>query len=481
MTATSAQPGASKVARRWNRIGLRYLPIADAVSTELPLSRLLRLSLFQISVGMAVALVVGTLNRVMIVELGVPARLVAIMVALPLVFSPARAVIGFRSDTHRSALGWRRVPYLWIGTMLQFGGLAIMPFALLLLSGYHTGHAPPFAGPFAAGFAFLLIGAGLHTVQTVGLALATDIAPVRSRPQVVTVMCLMLLVGVLTSALLFGALLARFSELRLIQVVQGAAVVTVLLNGIALWKQEPRSAVSVESEHKRFSQSWRALMAETQGRRRLLAVGMGTIAFSLQDVLLEPYGGQVLGLPVGETTALTALLAAGGLCGFALSGRLLGRGFDRYRLAALGVLSGLFAFMSVMLAAPIQSSAMFAAGTACIGFGGALFLVGTLSGAMDRRDGSSVGLALGQWGAVQAFAAGSAIAAGGMLRDAVGTFAARGGLGPVMTGPATGYEAVYGLEMMLLFATLIVLGPLVRFASAEPALGRAMSVEGARS
>ncbi len=103
--------------------------------TALPLGRLLRLSLFQVTVGMAVVLLIGTLNRVMIVELGVPAWLVALMVSLPLVFAPFRALVGFRSDTHRSVLGWRRVPYLWFGTLLQFGGFAIMPFALLVLSG----------------------------------------------------------------------------------------------------------------------------------------------------------------------------------------------------------------------------------------------------------------------------------------------------------------------------------------------------------
>ena len=118
------------------RMGPRFLPFADAASPDLPLSRLLRLSLFQVSVGMALVLLVGTLNRVMIVELGVAASLVGLMIALPLVFAPFRALIGYKSDIHRSALGWRRVPYIWKGTMLQFGGFAVMPFALLVLSGY---------------------------------------------------------------------------------------------------------------------------------------------------------------------------------------------------------------------------------------------------------------------------------------------------------------------------------------------------------
>src|SRR5271166_2091705 len=162
-------------AKGWMRLGPRFMPFADAATAELPMGRLLRLSLFQVSVGMAAVLIVGTLNRVMIVELGVPAWLVALMVSLPLIFAPFRALSGFRSDAHRSVLGWRRVPYIWMGTLLQFGGLAIMPFALLILSGDTTG--PLWAGDVGAALAFLLVGAGLHTTQTVGLALATDLAP----------------------------------------------------------------------------------------------------------------------------------------------------------------------------------------------------------------------------------------------------------------------------------------------------------------
>jgi BCD family chlorophyll transporter-like MFS transporter len=168
------------IPRQLIRINSRFLPFADAATPELPLPRLLRLALFQVSVGMAVVLVIGTLNRVMIVELGVSAWLVAVMISLPLMFAPARAVIGFRSDTHRSALGMRRVPFLWFGTLLQFGGFAIMPFSLLILAG--DNHSPVVIGEIAGALAFLLVGAGLHTVQTVGLALATDLAPKEKHP-----------------------------------------------------------------------------------------------------------------------------------------------------------------------------------------------------------------------------------------------------------------------------------------------------------
>ena len=228
--------------QRWLHWGLRLLPFADAVSEDLPLSRLLRLSLFQVSVGMAVVLLVGTLNRVMIVELGVPTTLVALMVGMPLLFAPLRALVGFRSDHHRSQLGWRRVPYIWMGTLMQFGGFAIMPFSLLVLAGLgESARAPEWIGHLATALAFLLVGAGMHTTQTVGLALATDLSPPHKQANVVGFMFVMMLVGMIGSALLFGDLLTQFSPGRLIQVVQAAAIITLVLNVIAVWKQEGRS------------------------------------------------------------------------------------------------------------------------------------------------------------------------------------------------------------------------------------------------
>ena len=243
----------------WGGLAPKFLPFADAASEDLPLFRLLRLSLFQVSVGMALVLLVGTLNRVMIVELNVPASIVSVMVAIPLLFAPFRALIGFKSDNHRSELGWRRVPYMWLASMLQFGGLAIMPFALLVLAGAgQAAQAPQWVGLLAAALAFLLVGAGLHTVQTVGLALANDLAAEESRPKVVGLMYVMLLLGMIVSALVFGIVLSDFSPGALIQVIQGCAVATLVLNVIALWKQEPRSRLrrGKLQETPSFSQAW---------------------------------------------------------------------------------------------------------------------------------------------------------------------------------------------------------------------------------
>jgi BCD family chlorophyll transporter-like MFS transporter len=453
----------------WARMGPQLLPFAETSRGGLSLDRLLRLSLFQISVGMSLVLLVGTLNRVMIVELDVPAALVATMIALPVLFAPLRALVGFRSDGHRSAFGWRRVPYVWLGSLMQFSGLAIMPFALIVLSGDSS--APVWVGPVSAGLAFLLVGAGLHTVQTAGLALATDLCPVDSAPRVVAWLSVVLLLGMLLSALVFGALLADFSQIRLIQVVQGAAVVVMGLNMVAIWKQEPRDRLRAarRQDSVAFFAAWERLRRAGPWDRRLATAALGTAAFGMQDVMLEPYGGQILGLSVARTTALTALMAGAGIIGFLLAARWLGRAADPHRVAALGALGGIAAFVAIIAAASLHSSILFAVGVIVVGAGAGVFAHATLTACMQAAPADGVGLALGAWGAVQATAAGIAVAAGGVLHDLIGVLAETGALGPALSGPIVGFGAVYLVEIMLLFVTLAVMGPLVGSQSAGSA------------
>lgn len=443
---------------------MAMLPFADAASDGLPLGRLMRLSLFQVSVGMATVMLLGTLNRVMIVELSVPALLVSAMVALPVLVAPFRAFLGFRSDTHRSAIGWKRVPYLWFGTLYQFGGLAIMPFALIVLSGDQM-VGPSWAGEVIAALAFVMTGLGLHMTQTAGLALATDLADEKSRPRVVALLYVMFLVGMAVAAVVLGALLADFSKIRLIQVVQGAAVMTLVLNLVALWKQEkmrPMDRAARAAARPSFRAAWADFMDGGQAGRLLVAVALGTAAFSMQDVLLEPFGGEVLGLSVAATTLLTAVWALGALLGFGLAGRWLHQGADPARLGALGCVAGIAAFSAVIISAPLGSGTLFFAGALMIGFGAGLFGVATLLYAMTLPQGAgSTGLALGAWGAAQATAAGVGIALGGGIRDLVGSLGRAGIFGDALNTPYAGYTAVYHIEIGLLFATLIAIGPLV--------------------
>jgi BCD family chlorophyll transporter-like MFS transporter len=456
----------ARLVSTWVQLGPRFLPFADVATPDLPLSRLMRLSLFQFSVGMALVLLVGTLNRVMIVELSVPASLVGIMIALPVAFAPFRALIGYKSDTHRCELGWRRVPFIWKGTLLQFGGFAIMPFALLVLAGKGDAvNYPVWIGQAAAGASFLLVGAGVHVVQTAGLALATDLTPQESHAKVVGLMYVMLLVGMIVSALAFGAALEDFTPGRLVQVIQGVAVATMVLNAVAMWKQEmrrPCRGAPPPPPDPGFSESWAQFCKGEGAVRRLVVVGVGTMAFGMADILLEPFGGQVLGLEVAATTRLTALLAFGGLLGFSYASYVLGRGADPYRIVLAGAFTGVPGFVCVIAAAPLGLPWLFLLGNFLIGMGGALFGHGTLTATMNRAPKQQAGLALGAWGAVQATGAGIGVALSGAIRDLVNATvgADPGPFG--LDGAANGYLAVYSLEITLLVVAIVAAVPLIR-------------------
>jgi BCD family chlorophyll transporter-like MFS transporter len=280
----------------------------------------------------------------------------------------------------------------------------------------------------------------------------------------------MLLAGTVASSFIFAALLENFSQLRLIQVIQGAAVVTIALNVAALWKQEPRrpSRSAGKERDSDFWRTWRQFIELPRARRTLVAVALGTAAFAMQDILLEPYGGEVLHLSVSKTTSLTGWLAGGTLIGFVLAAHHLSRGFNTYRLASCGVLVGLLAFPCVILSATFGSALLFQAGAALIGLGSGLFSVSTLTAAMAIADTASAGVALGAWGAVQATAAGLAIAASGAIKDIVARLGADGALGPAFIDPVASYNAVYHIEIVLLFATLAAVGPLAGRSLSEP-------------
>jgi BCD family chlorophyll transporter-like MFS transporter len=343
-----------------------------------------------------------------------------------------------------------------MGTLLQFGGFAIMPFALLVLGGLgQASHAPAWVGHLGAGMAFLLVGAGLHTTQTVGLALATDLAPAQDRPKVVGLMYVMLLVGIIFSSMVFGHVLEDFTPGTLIRTVQAAAVMTIGLNVIALWKQESRSRdrpPGVYEEDPDFLSSFKMFCSGDNAMRRLWAIGLGTLAFTMEDILLEPFGGEILGLSVAQTTYLTAFLAMGGLVGFAWASHVLSKGADPFKMASRGAMVGIPAFCAVIFSAPQASLPMFTIGVVFIGLGAGLFGHGTLTATMNSAPPGQAGLALGAWGAVQASAAGVGMALGGIFRDIAAQF----------TTSANAYAIVYSLEIVLLISTIVIMIPLVK-------------------
>ena len=444
------------------KISKNILPFSDAGSTNFSLFQLLRLSLFQISIGMATVMLAGTLNRVMIVELLVPASLVAVMIAIPVLIAPLRTFYGHKSDTYRSFIGWKRIPYMWFGSLFQFGGLAIMPFAIIILSGDQT-VGPSWAGEVLVAIAFLFTGIGMHITQTVGLALAADRATKENRPRVVALLYFMFLFGMGISAVVIGILLADFSKLRLIQVVQGSAVLTLFLNLVAVWRQE-KIIINNQKNDKseKFFLSWKKFISDRKTKSLIWVVFWGTLAFSMQDVLLEPYGGQILGLSVSETTNLTGVWALGALLGLALAANNSKKTVSSVSNAMTALLIGIVGFSAIIFSSPMQFPFLYFLGTLFIGFGTGLFSVSLLiiAMALSSKTNLGSGFILGSWGAAQAIGTGLGIAVGGILRDVVNKIALSGYLGSTFENNSIGYIFVYHLEILLIFITLIALGML---------------------
>jgi BCD family chlorophyll transporter-like MFS transporter len=411
---------------------------------------------------MATVMLAGTLNRVMIVELLVPASLVAIMIAIPVLIAPLRTFYGHKSDTYKSFIGWKRIPYMWFGSLFQFGGLAIMPFAIIILSGDQT-VGPSWAGEVLVAIAFLFTGIGMHITQTVGLALAADRATKENRPRVVALLYFMFLFGMGISAVVIGILLADFSKLRLIQVVQGSAVLTLILNLVAVWRQE-QIIINQQKNDKseKFFLSWKKFISDRKTNSLIWVVFWGTLAFSMQDVLLEPYGGQILGLSVSETTNLTGVWALGALLGLALAANNSKKTVSSVSNAMTALLIGIVGFSAIIFSSPMQFPFLYFLGTLFIGFGTGLFSVSLLiiAMALSSKTNLGSGFILGSWGAAQAIGAGLGIAVGGILRDVVNKIALSGYLGSTFENNSIGYIFVYHLEILFIFITLIVLGML---------------------
>lgn len=412
----------------------------------------LRLGLFQFGIGLSLAPITGTLNRVLIDDLAIAAAIVGILISIHYFVSPVRAIVGYRSDKARSMGKWR-TPYVVFGVMLTYGGLACAPFALILLGGH--GVIPFWAALMICIFIFLAYGAGINIVETVYLALVSDITPPESRGKVLSVLWMMLILGTIVSAIIVSGFLVDYSHRRLIEVMQGSAIGFVILTVIALWRQEqlnPDGSIRSKLETVRVRLSlWESvrMLGEQSVLKSLFGIiFVATIAFATHDILLEPYGGQVLQMSVSATMQLTALWGVATIIGVVAAALLLWRHRPPVLLIGLGCTIGLLGFGVISYASDAALVNPFRVGVALISIGRGLFLVGSVILVMSLTDVSHAGLFLGIWGIVQGFAQGFGTIGGGVVRD----------LALARTGSVVmGYTAVYTISLLLLFSVVLLL------------------------
>jgi BCD family chlorophyll transporter-like MFS transporter len=401
-----------------------------------------RMGLVQTSLGAIVVLTTSTMNRVMVVELALPAMLPGALVALHYAIQMLRPRMGHGSD-----LGGKRTP--WI-----VGGMAVLALGGVLASVATAWMATSTAaGMLLAILAFMLIGAGVGAAGTSLLVLVATSVDASRRAPAATIMWTMMIAGFAVTAGVVGANLDPFTPARLVTVTAIVAVVAFLMSLAAVWgverrhppQAQPKATGSIPGGFRTaLAQVWR----EPEARCFTVFVFVSMLAFSAQDLILEPFAGIVFGMTPGESTSLSGMQNGGVLVGMLLVAMLGGSARGR-RVMPLrtwtiaGCIASAAALVSIAWAGSTGSTSALQLCVMGLGLANGVFAASAIASMMElahnghaRREGVRIGL----WGAAQAVA----YAIGGFL-GAAGVDLARA----LVAAPLLAYSTVFVVEALL--------------------------------
>ena len=421
---------------------------------------IVRLGLVQSALGAIVVLTTSTLNRVMIVELALPAVLPGALVGLHYAVQLSRPRWGHGSDR-----GGARTPWIIGGMAVLAAGGVLAALATALTAG------APVYGLILAVIAFVLIGGGVGAAGTSLLALlATDVAPER-RAAAASITWIMMIFGFALTAGLAGGVLDPFSLTRLVAVSGGVCAIAFVLSIAAVWGVErtgPRPAAA-QGEPLNFKAALADVWSEPRARQFTIFVFISMLAYSTQDLILEPFSGLVFGYTPGESTQLAGMQHGGVLIGMVAVALIAARargagGFARRQTFVIGgciasslALTGLAAASLAGPGWPLAPT-VFLLGLANGGF--AVAAIGAMMGLAGADGAGREGMRIGLWGAAQAIAFGL----GGFL-GAAAIDAARAVLGDVTSA----FALVFALEALLfLVAARLAVGVEAAGTGAEP-------------
>jgi MFS transporter, BCD family, chlorophyll transporter len=407
---------------------------------------ILRLGLVQTALGAVVVLTTSAINRVMVVELALAATVPGLLVGLHYAVQLLRPRMGHGSD-----VGGRRTPWIIGGTaVLALGGTgAAVSVAVVEEAGLAAGLA-------VAALAFLLIGAGIASAGTSLLVLLADrVAPER-RAAAASLVWIMMIAGFVVTTAVASRLLDPYSPSRLVAVSAGVCVLAFLLASAAVWWVEPdrrrlpvaAAPGTAPADRPAFRDALRQVWAEPDARRFAVFVFVSMLAYSAQDLIVEPFGGAVFALTLGETTRLASLQHAGVLLGMVAvallgSARAPDRAARLRRLTIGGCIGAGLAVLGLAALGLLGERRPLVAMCFTVGLGDGVFAAAAIASMMNLagRDGEGrAGLRMGVWGAAQAIAFGL----GGLVGTAA-VDAARFALG----APAPAYALVFAADALL--------------------------------
>jgi BCD family chlorophyll transporter-like MFS transporter len=361
---------------------------------------IVRLGLVQMCLGAVVVLTTSTLNRLMVVELALPALLPGFLVALHYGIQITRPNWGYRSDTSGNRTRW------------IIGGMAILSSGAFLAALA----IPVLEARFALGLslsiaAYALIGLGAGASGTSLLALlATATAP-RRRAAAATITWLMMILGIAVTAGTVGALLDPYSHARLMRIVAVVTLGAVVLTSLAIWRVERGVDAQPEPDRTPFIEGLREVWQEPKARMFTLFVFLAMTAYFMQELILEPYAGLVFGFTPGQSTSLSGAQNGGVFVGMLLVGiAATGLRLGSLRAWVVAGCLGSAACLAVLtLLGPMGPGAPLVPAVVALGFFNGMFAVAAIGSMMalaGEGRGAREGTRMGLWGAAQAMAAG---------------------------------------------------------------------------
>lgn len=402
----------------------------------------IRLGLFPIGYGLIGALVGGVLNRIMIADLALPATLVGLFFAIPLLESPVRVWIGYRSDGF-PIFGRRREPYIIAGALLA--GLGVVASVLIV-------NSSSFGISLIAGglLAFLLYGFGRNLGHNIFQALMADIFTGDQRARAATLYEVVTLLGAVVGAGGLGKALEIYEPSRLLSVTLGVAVIFFVLALLAAFGQEAHSEVAVEATAKAREIPFRKAIADILVKDKQVRLFFFLVLFTFigtlgQDVLLEPYGALVLNMSVSETTRLTMYWGLGVMAAMLISGIILIKLFGHMNIMRAGLVVSILVFIGIIITGSMGNPGLFKSLVAVMGFGTGLAGAGMLTGALNFTTSIRAGMLMGVWGMANLLGKAIGSLMGGAVVD----------ITRAITGDAfLGYAAVFAIEVLLLVISL---------------------------
>jgi MFS transporter, BCD family, chlorophyll transporter len=404
---------------------------------------IVRLGLVQSALGAIVMLATSLLNRIMVVEYALPAMIPAGLVAWHYAVQLSRPRWGHGSD-----LGNRRTPWI-IGGMgiLALGGLLAVNATLMMRS------VPAVGFPLAI-LAYAMIGAGVGASGTSLLALlATSVAPAR-RPAAAATTWVMMILGIVATAGTVGQLLDPYSPARLASVASGVALAAFVLTLVAVHGVERSGVAAMPPERlagTTFKGALTSLWADPAARHFSIFVFVSMLAYSTQDMILEPMAGLVFGYTPGQSTSLSGVQHLGVLLGMILVGAgggafRTGGGLAMRKWIVGGCLGSAVAL--ALLSAGVMAGTGWPLGLTvfALGFANGVFAVAAIAAMMDLAGadgGGHEGIRMGLWGASQAIAFGLGGFSGAALLDVART---------VLDSTPAAFIFVFSLEALLFVA-----------------------------